>query len=148
MIVIPFPEPRFRIKKEGDRHTIFDIIRKQWITLTEEEWVRQNFVNYLIECLHYPATLIALEKEIALQDLKKRFDVLIYNKDHQPWMLVECKAPDVPLNDAVLQQVLRYSISVPATYIVITNGQVTMAWKKEAGTLIFLAELPPWQAGS
>jgi hypothetical protein len=148
MIVIPFPDPRFRIKKEGERHVIFDIIRKQWTALTEEEWVRQNFVNYLIQGLHYPATLIALEKEIALQDLRKRFDILIYDKNLSPWMLVECKAPDVPLSDSVLQQVLRYSISVPAGYIVITNGQSTMAWKKEGGTLVLLEELPPWPAGA
>src|SRR5438874_10300281 len=105
MIPVQFPEPRFRTKKEGGTNYIFDQIRKSWLLLTEEEWVRKNFVSYLTEVLHYPGVAIALEKEITLHDLKKRFDILIYNKDYNPWMLIECKAPDVPLSENVLQQV-------------------------------------------
>jgi hypothetical protein len=142
MITMQFPKPDFNIKREGEKRYIFDSIRKTWLLLTEEEWVRQNFVAYLIKALHYPAALIALEKEIILHDLKKRFDILVYNKEHQPWMLVECKAPSVPLNDAVLQQALRYNISVPVKNIVITNGESTVAWQKDAGTINLLSSLP------
>jgi hypothetical protein len=143
MIAVQYPEPKFRTKKENGRQYIFDPIRKAWLLLTEEEWVRQNFVNYLVTKLNYPSTVIALEKEISLNDLKKRFDILVYDKDHKPWMLVECKEPNVNLGEDVLQQVLRYNISVPVEYIVITNGNATMGWKKE-GELSLLEEMPEW----
>ena len=143
MIAVQYPEPQFRMKNENGRHYIFDAIRKIWLLLTEEEWVRQNFVNYLITQLNYPSTVIALEKEILLNELKKRFDILVYNKEHQPWMLVECKEPKVNLSEDVLQQVLRYNISVPVEYIVITNGSSTIGWKKEK-ELKLLQELPRW----
>src|SRR6478735_275420 len=116
MIVIHFPQPKFRIKERDGKRYIFDSIRKTWLLLTEEEWVRQNFVAYLVKTLHYPGTLIALEKEIVLNGLKKRFDVLVYNKNHLPWMLVECKAPEVKLSEDVLQQALRYNITVPVQF--------------------------------
>jgi hypothetical protein len=132
------------MKKEKDKQYIFDAIRKVWLLLTEEEWVRQNFVHYLISQLNYPSTVIAIEKEISLNDLKKRFDILVYDKEHKPWMLVECKEPKVNLSEEVLQQVLRYNISVPVEYIVITNGNATVGWKKES-ELKLLSELPEWK---
>jgi hypothetical protein len=88
--------------------------------------------------------MIALEKELLLYDVKKRFDLLVYNKAHQPWMLVECKAPDVVLHDAALQQVLRYNISIPVCFVVITNGSSTYAWEKQDGQLQVLDALPLW----
>jgi hypothetical protein len=144
MIVVQYPEPKFKMKNEKGRQYVFDAIRKVWLLLTEEEWVRQNFVNYLITELNYPSTVIAIEKEISLNDLKKRFDILVYDKEHKPWMLVECKEPKVNLSEEVLQQVLRYNISVPVEYIVITNGNTTVAWKKE-NELRLLSELPEWK---
>lgn len=142
MMNLPFPPPEFNIKKEGEKRYIFDGIRKTWLLLTEEEWVRQNFVAYLIQTLRYPASLIALEKEIYLNDLKKRFDILVYDKDHKPRMLVECKAPQILLSEDVLQQALRYNISVPVNYIVITNGEATTGWEKHEGQLKLLESLP------
>lgn len=142
MITVQFPEPQFKLKKEGEKRFVFDAIRKTWLLLTEEEWVRQNFVAYLVKQLRYPETLIALEKEIALNGLKKRFDILVYNKQHQPWMLVECKAPEVSLSEDVLQQALRYNITVPVCYIVITNGHSTVAWEKNGEGLALIHALP------
>ena len=142
MIKVRFPEPDFRIKKEGEKRYIFDTIRKMWLLLTEEEWVRQNFVAYLIRELKYPSALIALEKEIFLNELKKRFDILVYDKTHQPWMMVECKAPTVLLSDDVLQQVLRYNVSVPVKYLVITNGEATVVWGKEESGLELQQQMP------
>src|SRR5690242_18422847 len=113
MIAVNYPQPAFKMEERNGQRFIFDTIRKRWLLLTEEEWVRQNFVAFLITAQHYPATLIALEKSLTLNGLKKRFDILVYDAAHQPWMLVECKAPQVVLNDAVLQQVLRYNISIP-----------------------------------
>ena len=141
MIAVQYPEPKFKMKNENGRQYIFDSIRKVWLLLTEEEWVRQNFVNYLITQLKYPSAVIAIEKEISLNDLKKRFDILVYDKQHKPWMLIECKEPKVNLSEDVLQQVLRYNISVPAEYIVITNGNTTVGWKKEK-ELKLLKEFP------
>ena len=101
-------------------------------------------MNYLITELHYPSAFIALEKEILLHDLKKRFDILIYDKDHQPWMMVECKGADIPLSEDVLQQVLRYNVSVPVKFIVITNGESTVAWEKIGAELKLKDEMPTW----
>ena len=143
MIAVQYPEPKFKMKNENGRQYIFDSIRKVWLLLTEEEWVRQNFVNYLITQLKYPSAVIAIEKEISLNDLKQRFDILVYDKQHKPWMLIECKEPKVNLSEDVLQQVLRYTISVPAEYIVITNGNTTVGWKKEK-ELKLLNEFPQW----
>jgi hypothetical protein len=123
------------MRKEEGKTYIFDAIRKTWLLLTEEEWVRQNFVQYLIEVLDYPKASIALEKEIKVGALKKRFDILVYNAAHEPWMLVECKAPHVVLNEDTLQQVLRYHISLPCTYLVITNGEITIGWEKKNESL-------------
>ena len=142
MIQVLYPEPRFQIKLEGGRRLLLDPVRKSWVPLTEEEWVRQNFVNYLSVSLQYPLSCIAVEKEIYLNDLKKRFDILIYDRDHRPWMMVECKAPSIPLNEAVLLQVLRYHISVPVQFIIITNGEQTKGWKKEGEVLQLINELP------
>ncbi|MDF2386872.1 type I restriction enzyme HsdR N-terminal domain-containing protein [Nostoc ellipsosporum NOK] len=124
---------------------IFDRIRKRWLLLTEEEWVRQNFVRVLTEQLHYPVALIALEKEIRVGELRKRFDILVYNQQHQPWMLVECKAPDIQPGEKAYYQVLRYHITLPATFLVITNGSSTQAWEKTNDTLQELTELPAWR---
>ena len=144
MIPVEYPEPRFRMKEEGGRTYLFDAIRKIWVLLTEEEWVRQNFVHYLIGEMQYPTALIALEKGLELNGLKKRFDVLVYDSSHRPWMLVECKAPQVALSEAVLEQVLRYNISIPVPYLVITNGTATFGWEKEHGVLKKLDRLPQW----
>jgi len=145
MIAVKFPEPAFRLKKEKDVEWIFDMIRKQWLVLTEEEWVRQNFIQFLIQILHYPAAFIAVEKEIMLGELKKRFDILVYNKDHKPWMMIECKAPVIPLSDTALQQVLLYNITVPVFFLIITNGEFTYGWEKANGTLNHMDHLPAWQ---
>ena len=144
MIKIEYPEPAFKIKTEGDKDFIFDTMRKKWLLLTPEEWVRQNFVQYLIRAKNYPAALIALEKEITLGELKKRFDILIYDTNHQPWMMVECKAASIDMNEAVLQQVLRYNISVPVKYIIITNGNITYGWDRDT-ELTAINEIPFWK---
>lgn len=144
MIAVNYPPPAFKIKQENEQHFVFDAIRKTWLLLTEEEWVRQNFIQYLVTELHYPSTLIALEKELELNGLKKRFDVLVYDQEHQPWMLIECKAPQIELNDAALEQVLRYHMSIPVPFLVITNGQSTYGWQKVNYELKLLDKLPEW----
>jgi len=145
MIKVNYPEPVFRFKEENGKEMIFDFIRKQWLLLNEEEWVRQNFIQFLVQELKYPSELIAVEKEIQLGDLKKRFDILVYDRDHKPWMLVECKAGEIALDEKVLFQVLRYNISMPANFLVITNGQFTYAWEKINGELKDILQMPVWK---
>lgn len=127
MIVIKYPKHTFRFKKEAGKEFIFDEVRKQWLQLTPEEWVRQNFLQYLIQTKKYPATLIAIEKEIKLGELKKRCDIVIY-KNHKPWMIVECKEMNVVLNENVIEQILRYNMVMKVEYLIITNGTTIYAW--------------------
>ncbi|RYY62681.1 MAG: type I restriction enzyme HsdR N-terminal domain-containing protein [Chitinophagaceae bacterium] len=144
MLLIQYPEPGFRIREENGRSFIFDDLRKKWLLLTPEEWVRRNLINYLVKVKQYPATLVAQEKMLKLGELNKRFDILVYDEQHRPWMMVECKASTVPLNEKVLQQLLRYHISIPVGYLVIGNGPSTYAWEKKEGRLVPLDQLPDW----
>jgi hypothetical protein len=132
------------MKKEGNKEFIFDVLRRKWLLLTPEEWVRQNFVQYLITIKNYPATIVAIEKEIKLGELKKRFDIVVYNSHHQPWMMIECKAAEIKLDETVLQQVLRYNISVPVSFLIITNGNLTYGWQRRNNDLHLIEELPDW----
>jgi hypothetical protein len=144
MLIIQYPEPAFRVKKEKGKDFIFDPLRKKWLLLTPEEWVRQNFVQYLVQVKSYPVELIALEKKIRLGELIKRFDILVYDKQHRPWMMIECKAGAIQLDETVLHQLLRYHISVPAHFLVITNGALTYGWQKKAEGLQLIGQLPDW----
>ena len=144
MIRIDYPACSFRMKEEDGKEFIFDEFRRQWLRLTPEEWVRQNFLQYLLQVMQYPASLTAVEKEIRLGELKKRFDILVYNTQHQPWLMVECKGMDVALNQAALQQVLRYNIAVPVPYLVITNGEYCAAFARKNGLLEPLSVLPEY----
>ncbi len=122
MIKIDYPTFQPAIKIIREKEFIFDGHRKQWVQLTPEEWVRQNFLAYLVKVKYYPAPLIAVEKEIKLGELVKRFDIVVYNRQSMPWMIIECKEMKVALAPSVLHQALRYNISLAVPYIVITNG--------------------------
>ncbi len=143
MVLINYPAHDFRMKEENGKEFIFDAFRKSWVRLTPEEWVRQNFLQYLVKTKHYPSSLIAVETEIRLNELRKRCDIVVY-KESRPWMIIECKEMNEPLNEEVLRQVLRYNISIPSVYLVITNGTTTNAWHLKDGTADPLAALPSW----
>jgi hypothetical protein len=128
MIKIEYPSYQPKIKAENNTEYIFDSIRNKWIVLTPEEWVRQNFLNYLVNALHYPKALIAVEKEINIGDVKKRFDIIVYNKNTQPWMLIECKEMNVALSQRVLTQIINYNVPIKANFLVLTNGVNCMAF--------------------
>ncbi len=102
MIKIEYPEYIYKIREEAGKELIFDVLRKSWVRLTPEEWVRQNFLQYLVLVKKYPSSLIAVEKELMLGELKKRFDILVYDFNHRPWMMVECKAMEIALDEKVL----------------------------------------------
>ena len=142
MIKIEYPPYQPKIKTEGGKEFIFDEFRKRWILLTPEEWVRQNFLQYLTQIKKYPASLIAIEKEIKLGELKKRFDVVVYDKNSKPWMIVECKEMNVQLDKSTLDQVLRYNISLNVPYLVITNGTYCMALHLDENNMDPVDSLP------
>lgn len=144
MVKIAYPEPAFRLRQEAGKEFIFDAFRKAWVRLTPEEWVRQNFLQYLVQVKNYPASLIAVETGIKLNELNKRCDIVVY-RDSNPWMIVECKEMNEPLGEHVLDQVLRYNISIPSGYLVITNGTSTRAWWLNQGRVEELESLPEWQ---
>lgn len=125
--MIPMQWRKFPIKlKEAEgKQFIYDEIRKKWLICTPEEWVRQNIIWYLIEEKQYPKQLIAVEKLIQYNQLKKRFDIVIYNRDWEPWMLVECKSPHVPIDQNVLFQTLTYHAVLHCKYWLMSNGQRT-----------------------
>jgi hypothetical protein len=142
MVKIDYPNYTPSIKTDNNKEYIFDAIRKQWILLTPEEWVRQNFLQYLIQVKKYPSSLIAVEKEIIVNGLKKRFDIVVYDTNIQPWMLIECKEMEVPLNEKVINQALQYNSVLQAVYAVITNGTTCYVFKLEKGKMAPQAALP------
>ncbi len=142
MIKIDFPAWQYNIKTIEGKEMIFDDFRKQWMLLTPEEWVRQNFLQYLVQVKKYPASLIAVEKEINLNGLKKRFDIVVYSKAMQPWLVVECKEMNVSLTPTVLDQVMRYNLVLKTDYLVLTNGSYCYAFDIRNAQMIELEELP------
>lgn len=140
-MLLSFPPYQPRVKEENGKEYIFDPVRKQWVRLTPEEWVRQHFVNYLIEVLDYPAKLIAIEKQIRIGELEKRFDILVYKND-KPWMIIECKEQQTKLNDAVITQVFQYQSVIGAEYMVITNGEETFGYQISGVKIIEIIALP------
>lgn len=116
------PEYQFNIKTENNKSLIFDEIRKQFVSLTPEEWVRQNFLKYLINEKHYPQSLIAVEKQIVLNGLLKRCDAVVYNKLAEPKVIVEFKAPQIKISEKVFEQISRYNFKLKVDFLIVSNG--------------------------
>jgi len=143
MIVLQYPSYPFKIKALNGKDQIFDPFRKSWVLLTPEEWVRQNLLQYLVQNLHYPASLIAVEKEIKLGELSKRFDIVVY-KNELPWMIIECKEAMVALNEKTMLQILQYQQVLMAQYLFMSNGHETLGAKIESGKLQALQNFPEY----
>lgn len=116
------PSVEFRIKEEDGEQKIFDSLRKKWIVLTPEEWVRQHFTAWLQNEYHYPASLMANEVGLEVNNTKKRCDTVVYKKDGTPRIIVEYKAPNVAINQTVFDQIVRYNMSLKADYLIVSNG--------------------------
>ncbi len=146
MIFINYPQHQYKIREpERKREEIWDDVRRQWVSLSPEEWVRQNFLQFMIQVKGYPAPYIAVERKIQLGDVKKRFDILVYDKAVKPWMMVECKSTDVPLDKKVLSQVLHYNIAVPVPYLVITNGHYCYGYYRNGIDMREIDSLPDYE---
>ena len=142
MIKIKYPKDKVKMRQQDGVNEVFDVIRKKWLLLTPEEWVRQNMMQYLLIQKKYPISLISVEKEIKLGELKKRYDLVVFNRDSLPWMIIECKEMNIPLSQKTIEQVLRYHITLPATYLIITNGSFTYGFQKEENQFYEINEFP------
>lgn len=142
-----FPEFSFRFKNSENKISIFDVIRKRFVMLQPEEWVRQHCIHYLIEVKGYPKSLINVEKELIINTLRKRYDIVVYNSDGTIHLVIECKSPKVTINQDTFNQIARYNISLNATYLMITNGLIhyycQMDFKEEK--YYFLKDIPEHQ---
>ena len=140
------PEYEFRLKKKEDKLYIFDQLRKKFLLLTPEEWVRQNIIRYLIEEKGFPPGLISTESGLKINLLRRRYDVLLYSKDKIPLLLVECKAPKVTINQPVVDQIVAYNSKIRAPYMLITNGIQHFFLKRNlTGTFEFLNYFPEFK---
>lgn len=138
------PKYPFRFKEVADKIHIFDAFRKKYVLLTPEEWVRQNFLQYLLTEKKYPLSLIAVEAGLKYNQMQKRADVLVYDKQGQPFLLVECKAPEIKISQDTFDQVARYNMVFKVNYLVVTNGLDHFCCKMDYSdnSYRFLAEIP------
>ncbi|XOV93684.1 MAG: type I restriction enzyme HsdR N-terminal domain-containing protein [Bacteroidota bacterium] len=123
------PECSLKIKNEEGNEFVFDIVRKKYVTLTPEEWVRQHFIHLMINHLEYPKTLISLEFPLTYFKSGKRSDILLLDRSGKPYLLVECKSAKVKLGSDTLQQISTYNKVIQAPYIAMTNGLNHFIWK-------------------
>ena len=147
MLKLSFPNYEFRLKKIDEKKFIFDEIRKKYIELTAEEWVRQNCVKFLINEKKYKSQLIAIEKKIILNNLTKRFDVIAYDNNGDPNLLVECKAPNIAIKQETFDQILSYNRVINSKYLMITNGIIHYYCKIDNidNKINFLKDIPNYK---
>jgi predicted type IV restriction endonuclease len=145
---LKLPPCSLRIKEGPGGKLIFDRLRQKYVTFTPEEWVRQHFVNYLTEYLHYPPGLIQVEASLRLNTMMRRADILIHDRSGQPVMVIECKAPDVKLTQAVVDQVTNYNFTYGVMYLVITNGIIHWPVKIDTvnRTFVRLDQIPDYES--
>jgi len=136
----------FKFREQDQRTQIFDSIRRKYVALTPEEWVRQNFVQYLIKEKGFPPSLIAIEMGLKYNGLVKRGDVVVYNKAGLPLLMVECKAPEIKITQAVFDQIARYNKVLKVKYLVVTNGLNHYCCKMEYSeeNYSFIQEIPEY----
>lgn len=143
-----FPNCAFRFKNDGVRISVFDDIRRKFVVLTPEEWVRQHVVRFLIGDKKYPKSLINVEKVLSLNGITKRYDAVVFNPDGSIFILVECKAPEIPITQSVFDQIARYNMKLDAQFLMVTNGlehfYCRMDYVNEKYE--FLRDLPHYQA--
>ncbi len=141
--------PAYQIKLSGtkERPTIFDVLRRRYVALTPEEWVRQHFIHFLIEHKNYPASLLANEVQLKMADKSMRADSVLYNQLLQPRMIIEYKAPTIQISQKVFDQIMSYNILLHVDYLVVSNGLQTYCCKidDEHEKYLFLEDIPDYQ---
>lgn len=122
MQTLHFPQYPFRIKNSENKHVIFDAIRKKFVHLTPEEWVRQHAIQYILENGWVRKNLMNVEKQVTVGDVKKRYDIIAFDPNGSVYLVVECKAPTVKINQDVFDQIARYNMALQSRYLMVTNG--------------------------
>ena len=145
-MVLNLPQYSFRIKEKLEKKVIFDNFRRRWVALTPEEWVRQNFVRYLTEEKHFPASLVAIERSLRINQRDFRTDIVLFSKTGNPLVVVECKAPEVKISQQVFDQIARYNLDLRVSYLIVTNGlsHYCCRFDQQQLSYTFLAELPDY----
>lgn len=141
------PPYDFRISKKDGQVRIFDEIRKKYVALTPEEWVRQHFIMYMVNEKQVPAGLIVLEKKLILNTMTRRPDILIHDRQGKPLMIIECKAPEVKISQDTFDQVARYNSIIRVPYLVVTNGLQHYCCLMDYGkhTYKYLEDIPDYK---
>lgn len=142
-----FSDYSFRFKNSENKVSVFDEIRKKFIVLTPEEWVRIHVVQYLIQEKKYPKSLINVEKLIKINTISKRYDIVVYQPNGEIFLLIECKKPEVSINQFVFDQIARYNLTLKAKYLMVTNGLnhyfCQMDFEQER--YVFLKDIPDYE---
>lgn len=142
-----FPSYNFRFKNSENKVSIFDDIRKKFIILTPEEWVRQHTVQFLLQHKDYPKSYVNVEKSVKVNEINKRYDIVVFRPDGDLFLLVECKAPEVKITQSTFDQIARYNLKLKAQYLMVTNGLnhyfCQMDFENEK--YIFLQDLPDFK---
>lgn len=141
------PVYEFKIREGETDRFIFDKLRKKELVLTPEEWVRQNLLQFLIEVKKYPEGLVSIEAGLKLNTLQKRYDALVYSRKGGPLVLIECKAPEVPISKKVFEQILAYNKTINAPYLLVSNGLKHYFLRKdENNTFKFMNDMPEFNS--
>ena len=132
------------MKSEGEKTYIFDVVRKKYLLLTPEEWVRQNFIHYLNKEKKYPLGLMGVEQMVKYNSLKTRADIVMYNTEGKANIIVECKAPDVKITQDTFNQIAKYNSQLKVKYLLVTNGinHYCCEMNYEKNEIVFLEEVP------
>ena len=142
-----FSKFKMRIKNKENLYYIFDIIRKNWYLLTKEEWVRQHCIHYLIYTKKYPKYLVNVEKKFLINGVSKRYDIIVYSKQEDVIILVECKAYDINLNQDVFDQIAKYNLQLKSRYLMISNGLSHFYYtvNYDSNEYLFMKDLPRYK---
>lgn len=134
------------MKSDGEKTYIFDVVRKKYLLLTNEEWVRQNFIHYLNKEKKYPLGLMGVEQMVKYNSLKTRADIVMYNTEGKANIIVECKAPDVKITQDTFNQIAKYNSQLKVKYLLVTNGMNHYCCKMdyESNRITFLEEIPSY----
>ncbi len=148
MIALALPDHGVKTKQGAQGPLVFDALRGRWVVLTSEEWVRQHFINHLVRDLGYPAGRIGVEWSLVLNGLAKRADIVVFDEERRPVVLVECKAPSVPITQRTFEQTARYNKVFQVGLLMVTNGIRHYCCRVDhhTGTVDFLDRLPAYDA--
>ena len=141
------PPFEHKIRKGEGRYEILDLIRRKYVALTPEEWVRQHFVHYLINERKYPKSLFRVESGLKYNQLQKRSDILIHDRQGMAWMLIECKSPNIKLTQKAFNQIAVYNMSIGAKYLAVTNGMVHYCCLAQTASqeVVFMETFPEFE---